>query len=193
MSAGYHPGLGCFSHRGCTLWDPESQAASSTLRAACNGSLGAQYFTVHCRAIARDVVESLPDAPRHNEFACGVCIRRGCHTVRGRRGRRHKTELGRRPRRARGGHRHRGAIANAGLCCGEELRGLEHPGVLDAKVGYFGVKSAKVQQLQMGTKPAKVGRLPLAPGVLKCGAAPTPHRRAPPQKGLRSTPRAKWS
>jgi hypothetical protein len=24
----------------------------------------------------------------------------------------------------------------------------------------------------------------LAPGVLKCGAASTPHRRAPPQKGL---------
>ena len=35
----------------------------------------------------------------------------------------------------------------------------------------------------------KVSRL--APGVLKCGATPTPHRRAPPQKGLRSTPRAK--
>ena len=67
-------------------WSVVQQAASSTLRAACNGSLGAQYFTVHCRAIARDVVESLPDAPRHNEFACGVCIRRGCHTVRGRRG-----------------------------------------------------------------------------------------------------------
>ena len=31
----------------------------------------------------------------------------------------------------------------------------------------------------------------LAHGVLKCGAASTPHRRAPPQKGLRSTPRAK--
>ena len=65
----------------------------------------------------------------------------------------------------------------------------EHPGVLATKVGYFGVKSTHVQRLQMGTKPAKVGRL--APGVLKCGAAPTPHRRAPPQKGLRSTPRAK--
>ena len=57
------------------------------------------------------------------------------------------------------------------------------------KVGYFGVKSTKVHRVQMGTKPAKVGRL--APGVLKCGAASTPHRRAPPQKGLRSTPRAK--
>ena len=43
---------------------------------------------------------------------------------------------------------------------------------------------------EMGTKPAKVGRLGPR-GVLKCGAASTPHRRAPPQKGLRSTPRAK--
>ena len=32
-------------------------------------------------------------------------------------------------------------------------------------MGYFGVKSAKVHLVQMGTKPAKVGRL--APGVLK--------------------------
>ena len=31
----------------------------------------------------------------------------------------------------------------------------------------------------------------LAPGVLKCGVAPNPHRRAPPQKGLRSTPASK--
>jgi hypothetical protein len=30
---------------------------------------------------------------------------------------------------------------------------------LVAKVGYFGVKSAKVCRAQMGTKPAKVGRL----------------------------------
>jgi hypothetical protein len=39
-----------------------------------------------------------------------------------------------------------------------------HPGVLVgrvlvAKVGYFGVKSTKVHRVQMGTKPAKVGRL----------------------------------
>jgi hypothetical protein len=41
--------------------------------------------------------------------------------------------------------------------------------------GYFGVKSAKVyRRVQMGTKPAKVGRLG-APGVLKCGAASAPH------------------
>ena len=63
---------------------------------------------------------------------------------------------------------------------------LKHPGVLATKVGYFGVKSTKEHRVQMGTKPAKVGRL--APGVLKCGAASfaasTPHRRAPPQKGL---------
>jgi hypothetical protein len=37
--------------------------------------------------------------------------------------------------------------------------------VLVAKVGYFGVKSAKVYRVQMGTKPAKVGRHALAPGM----------------------------
>ena len=41
---------------------------------------------------------------------------------------------------------------------------------LATKVGYFGVKSANVIRDQMGTKPAKVGRL--ASGVLKCGAVP---------------------
>jgi len=63
--------------------------------------------------------------------------------------------------------------------------------LVDAKVGYFGVKSTKVYRIQMGTKPAKSRLLigPLAPGVLKCGAAPTPPRRAPSQKGLGSTPR----
>jgi hypothetical protein len=49
-----------------------------------------------------------------------------------------------------------------------------HPGELVAKVGYFGVKSTKVHRVQMGTKPAKVGRLGPRCGVLKCGAAPTP-------------------
>ena len=39
------------------------------------------------------------------------------------------------------------------------LIGIDHPGVLVAKVGYFGVKSAKVPPGQMGTKPAKVGHL----------------------------------
>jgi hypothetical protein len=34
-----------------------------------------------------------------------------------------------------------------------------HPGELVAKVGNFGVKSAKVYRVQMGTKPAKVDRL----------------------------------
>ena len=31
--------------------------------------------------------------------------------------------------------------------------GQIHPGELVAKVGYFGVKSAKVYRVQMGTKP----------------------------------------
>ena len=58
-----------------------------------------------------------------------------------------------------------------------------------AKVGYFGVKSTKVCRAQtMGTKNL-LKSVALAPGVLKCGAAPNPHRRAPPQEGLRSTPR----
>ena len=35
----------------------------------------------------------------------------------------------------------------------------EHPGVLDAKVGYFDPKSAKVLPEQIGTKPAKIGHL----------------------------------
>ena len=47
-----------------------------------------------------------------------------------------------------------------------------HGGVLATKVGYFGVKSAKVPQGQMGTKPAKVGHL--APGVLKVRRGPQP-------------------
>ena len=42
----------------------------------------------------------------------------------------------------------------------------EHPGVLDAKVGYFDPKSAKVLPEQIGTKPAKVGHL--AATLLKC-------------------------
>ena len=38
-----------------------------------------------------------------------------------------------------------------------------HPGVLDAKVGYFDPKSAKVHPVQIGTKPAKVGHLAANP------------------------------
>ena len=34
-------------------------------------------------------------------------------------------------------------------------------GELATKVGYFGVKSTNVQRVQMGTKPAKLGRLQL--------------------------------
>ena len=66
---------------------------------------------------------------------------------------------------------------------------VNHPGVLVAKVGYFGVKSAKVHPEQMGTKPAKVGHLaanllkyvkhvfPVGTNVAKVGFS---------QKGLRS-------
>ena len=44
-------------------------------------------------------------------------------------------------------------------------------------MGYFGVKSTKVHRVQMGTKPAKVGRL--GPRCAKkCGAAPTPRTDA---------------
>ena len=59
---------------------------------------------------------------------------------------------------------------------------LDHPGVLVAKVGYFGVKSTKVHRVQMGTNWAQnlvLKSVALAPGVLKCGvrrslhAAPT--------------------
>jgi len=48
----------------------------------------------------------------------------------------------------------------------------EHPGELVAKVGYFGVKSTKVHRVQMGTKPAKVGRL--APRCAKVRRGPQP-------------------
>jgi hypothetical protein len=41
---------------------------------------------------------------------------------------------------------------------------------------------SKVLREQMGTKNL-LKSVALAPGVLKCGAASTPHRRAPPQKG----------
>ena len=69
-------------------------------------------------------------------------------------------------------------------------RRVRHPGVVATKVGYFGVTSTKVHPGADGHK-TLLKSVALAPGVLKCGAAPTPHRRAPPQKGLRSTPRAK--
>ena len=51
----------------------------------------------------------------------------------------------------------------AGGVMGETMKGggdgarRRHPGELATKVGYFGVKSAKVCRAQMGTKPAKVG------------------------------------
>ena len=74
-------------------------------------------------------------------------------------------------------------------------RATPHPGVLATKVGYFGAKSTNVQRLQMrdGHKTWYLLKsVALAPGELKCGAAPTPHRRAPPQKG-RFDPRREQS
>jgi hypothetical protein len=49
-----------------------------------------------------------------------------------------------------------------------------HPGELVAKVGYFGVKSAKVYRVQMGTKPAKVGRLGRRYAKVRRGLHPAP-------------------
>ena len=66
----------------------------------------------------------------------------------------------------------------------------KHPGELVAKVGYFGVKSAKVCRAQMGTKPAKVGRLGPRCAKVRRGPQPAP-TGASANKGLRSTPRAK--
>jgi len=43
-----------------------------------------------------------------------------------------------------------------------------------AKVGYFGVKSAKVCRAQMGTKPAKVGRLGPRCAKVRRGPQPAP-------------------
>jgi len=53
----------------------------------------------------------------------------------------------------------------------------QHPGELVAKVGYFGVKSTKVlrEQMRDAQAPNLLKSVALAPGVLKCGAAPNPH------------------
>ena len=52
---------------------------------------------------------------------------------------------------------------------------LHHPGELVAKVGYFGVKSAKVCRAQMGTKTAKVGRLGPRCAKVRRGPQPAPN------------------
>ena len=57
---------------------------------------------------------------------------------------------------------------------GRSLVSLAHPGELVAKVGYFGVKSAKVCRAQMGTKPAKVGRLGPRCAKVRRGPHPAP-------------------
>jgi hypothetical protein len=73
------------------------------------------------------------------------------------------------------------------------MKNVNHPGVLATKVRYFGVKSTKVYRVQMGTKPAKVGRL-RSLGVnsakVRVGSAhnedlPVPPR-PPPPPGFRS-------
>ena len=67
---------------------------------------------------------------------------------------------------------------------------LFHPGELVAKVwGTLGSNRLKCTGYKWA--PNLLKSVALAPGVLNCGAASAPHRRAPPQKGLRSTPRAK--
>jgi len=54
------------------------------------------------------------------------------------------------------------------------MQRVSHPGELDAKVGYFGVKSTKVLREQMGTKPAKVGRLDPRCAKVRRGPHPAP-------------------
>jgi len=49
-----------------------------------------------------------------------------------------------------------------------------HPGVLATKVGYFGVKSTKVYQVQMGTKPAKSRSLGPRCAKVRRGPHPAP-------------------
>ena len=82
--------------------------------------------------------------------------------------------------------------------CGAQHSPVTHPGVLVAKVGYFGVKSAKVCRAQMGTKPAKVGRLGPRCAKVRRGPHPAPTGasakrssiHAPRAKLLKSAPRA---
>jgi hypothetical protein len=63
---------------------------------------------------------------------------------------------------------------------------LHHGGELATKVGYFGVKSTNVRRTQMGTKPAKVGRL--ASTLLKyVGSAQRSAFPAPPPFGPPNT------
>jgi hypothetical protein len=66
-------------------------------------------------------------------------------------------------------------------------------GGVATKVGYFGVKSTKVQRLQMGTKPAKVGHLQSL-GVNSAKVSrfcTTKTHLPPPPPGLRSAERTK--
>ena len=51
---------------------------------------------------------------------------------------------------------------------------VRHPGVVDAKVGYFGVKSTKVYRVQMGTKSAKSRSLGPRCAKVRRGPHPAP-------------------
>lgn len=62
------------------------------------------------------------------------------------------------------------------------IRSLCTRGVLAAKVGYFGVKSAKVYRVQMGTNPAKVGRLGPRCAKVRRGLHPAPTGASPQLK-----------
>jgi hypothetical protein len=76
----------------------------------------------------------------------------------------------------------------AGGVMGETMKGggdgarRRHPGELATKVGYFGVKSAKVCRAQMGTKPAKVGRLGPRCAKVRRGLHPAPTTGASAKK-----------
>ena len=64
---------------------------------------------------------------------------------------------------------------------------LRHGGELATKVGYFGVKSTNVLREQMGTKPAKLGRLQsLGVNSAKVRRFCATKTSPPPPQGLRS-------
>jgi hypothetical protein len=79
--------------------------------------------------------------------------------------------------RRRGGWRGRGRAYRCTYPVEPEqiVRALRpHPGVVDAKVGYFGIKSTKVYRVQMGTKPAKSRSLGPRCAKVRRGPHPAP-------------------
>ena len=59
LSAGYPPGLGCLSHRGCTLWGPESYIVAGLLYAACVRELRYTVYGARCRSKITDLSRAL--------------------------------------------------------------------------------------------------------------------------------------